>query len=97
MKLFGPSDECVAKAAMLLKTDPSQMTMYSWPITFGSSCGPNGGMGGQAITSFQCYVFEGNNACVAFCGNKIRMVKSFRVGQAWEDFKPPLRITNDKV
>ena len=45
---------------------------YAWPQTFGSTAGPFGGVGGQAITTFTIEAWEYNyRFAVIFCGTKI--------------------------
>lgn len=41
---------------------------YSWPEVFGSTSGPRGGIGGQAMTTFQVYGFIGHDDALMYCG-----------------------------
>ena len=68
---------------------PEDLEYYSFPQSFGSTAGPFGGIGGQAITSFQIEVFThqyGGYGAVIFCG-----------GRFWkwiEKFTPNMQIEN---
>ena len=47
-----------------------EVTWYSWPCAFPSTSGPRGGIGGQAITTFQVFGFEGGPEMkrIKYCG-----------------------------
>lgn len=47
---------------------------WAWPQVFGSTAGPFGGVGGQAMTTFTIEAWEQDGVAVIFCGNKILKV-----------------------
>lgn len=55
-------------AAEKLGTEARFINWYSWPEVFGSTAGPRGGIGGQAMTTFQVYGFIGHEKAVMYCG-----------------------------
>ncbi len=51
-----------------------ELDYYAFPQTFGSTSGPHGGMGGQAISTFtvEAYVCEGTGPTVYTCAGKLK-------------------------
>lgn len=47
---------------------------WAWPQVFGSTVGPFGGIGGQAMTTFTIEAWEQDRVAVIFCRNKILKV-----------------------
>ena len=49
--------------------DKYSFAWHSWPQTFGSTAGPHDGIGGQAMTEFQVFLFENTytHECMLFC------------------------------
>jgi hypothetical protein len=43
------------------------LSYYAWPETFGSTSGPRGGIGGQAMTTFTIEVWVSDNATLYLC------------------------------
>ena len=63
-------DQLIIEAAKRLKCHAYEVEWYSWPETFASTSGPRGGIGGQAISTFQVYGFTNGvtylKACAGF-------------------------------
>lgn len=53
---------------------PDDFEYYAYPETFGSTAGPFGGIGGQAMTTFTIEAWVCGKVAVLFCGNKILKV-----------------------
>ena len=51
----------INEAAKRLDANPEDLMVWSWPEIFGNTSGPHGGVGGQAITTFQVVAFQTNN------------------------------------
>lgn len=47
---------------------------YAWPQVFGSTAGPFGGIGGQAMTTFTVEAWVCGEVAVLFCGDKVLKV-----------------------
>lgn len=45
------------EARRRLVCSADDLEVYTWPETFGSTAGPHGGIGGQAISTFQVWGF----------------------------------------
>ena len=57
----------------------SELDYYAWPQLFGSTAGPNGGMGGCAMTTFTVHAFVyDDEAAVLACSRQIRFVEKFK-------------------
>ena len=59
--------ELLKEAAEKLDTETQFISWYSWPETFGSTAGPRGGIGGQAMTTFQVHGFIGQEKALMWC------------------------------
>lgn len=58
---------------------PQDLDYYAWPQTYGSTAGPFGGIGGQAMSTFTLEAFENMGYAVVFCGPKVvRVTDSFQ-------------------
>ena len=59
----------------------TEIDYYAWPQTFGSTCGPRKGIGGQAMTSFtvEAYVNMITRSCVYVCAEMFHYSSSFRL------------------
>lgn len=69
-----------------------QVDYYAYPISFGDTAGPRGGVGGQAISDFtvECYVLNNSGPCVYLC-NGMFIFKD----EKFESFKTPKGIWKD--
>lgn len=56
----------------------------SWPETFGSTCGPFRGAGGQAMTTFRMEAWECDGFAVVFCGGRIVKTGHFSIGANYD-------------
>lgn len=56
------------EAARLLGCSVDELEWWSWPQVFGSTSGPRGGIGGQAMTAFQVFGFSDGGNAVKYCG-----------------------------
>ena len=64
------------EASEILKQ--GDLVYYAWPEIFGSTAGPFGGIGGQAMTSFTIEAWSGGRKAVIFCkGKVIKVVDKF--------------------
>jgi hypothetical protein len=71
------------EAAKILETRADFLEYYAWPQTFGSTSGPFGGIGGQAITTFTIEAFSDGRDAVLFCkGRKWKIVRGFSPNKA---------------
>lgn len=76
--------DCVDLAAKELGVSRDDIEFYAWHQTFGSTSGPFGGIGGQAISSFTIEAYALGRDAILFCkGKRIRRVS---------DFKPMMRV-----
>ena len=59
--------------------------MFSWPVMFGSTAGPGGGIGGCMMTTFQVYGFRdvASDKGVLYCAGKWKYVKPFKPLMGW--------------
>lgn len=46
------------EAAKRLNCAARDLEWFSWPEMFASTAGPHGGIGGQALTTFQVFAFD---------------------------------------
>jgi len=59
----------------------SQLSYYAWPQVFGSTAGPFGGIGGQAISTFTIEAWEFMGHAFLFCQHKsIKTTDKFQMG-----------------
>ena len=60
---------------------PQHLEYWAWPQVFGSTAGPFGGIGGQAMTTFTIEAWSNGlgGEAVLFCHNKI-----LKVVKEWE-------------
>ena len=72
------------EAARELGVPCSYIDYYAWPQAFGSTAGPFGGIGGQAMTSFTIEAYANGREAVIFC--KQRRLKKV------DNFEPMMRI-----
>lgn len=63
------------------------MIYCSWPEVFGSTAGPFGGIGGQAMTTFRMEAWMYDQWAVVFCGIRIVYVGEFSIGARWRSGK----------
>lgn len=49
----------LAEAAKRLPCEERDVNWFAWPEVFGSTAGPRSGIGGQALTTFQVFGFQG--------------------------------------
>lgn len=70
----------IEKAADELDTPTEHLSYYAWPEVFGSTAGPFGGIGGQAMSTFTLEAYANDvGQAVIFCqGKRIRKVNDFR-------------------
>lgn len=61
-------DELLDEAATRLGCTADLIEWSAWPLVFGSTSGPRGGVGGQAMTTFQCVGFSYNGTYIKYCG-----------------------------
>jgi len=67
---------------------PDELVYCSWPETFGSTSGPFGGIGGQALTEFRMEAWTASGYAVIFCGGRIlRVTNDFNIGARWRPSK----------
>jgi hypothetical protein len=60
---------------------PDELQYVRWVQTFGSTAGPFGGIGGQAMTNLLMEAWVWDNFAVVFCGGKrIKMTDNFSLG-----------------
>lgn len=59
--------------------DSSYFDYYAYPEVFGSTAGPFGGIGGQAMTTFTIEAWVCGKTAVLFCGDRI-----LKVTDKWE-------------
>lgn len=53
---------------------------FSFPHIYGSTAGPFGGIGGQAMTTFQIDAFYDGKKAAVFCGDKfIKIIDDFQI------------------
>lgn len=57
----------IMEAATKLGCQPHEVDWWSWPEVFGSTSGPRNGIGGQALTTFQVFGFEGPDGKQILC------------------------------
>lgn len=63
----------IDEAARRLNCRTDEVRWWSWPETFGSTAGPTGGIGGQMLSSFQVFGFEGpDGERIMSCATKWR-------------------------
>ena len=55
-----------------------EIDYYAWPQVFGNTAGPNGGIGGDAMTTFTVNAFHYNGTAVLLCGNKCKFIERFK-------------------
>ena len=81
--------EVVSEAAKRLNCLESDLGMFSWPCSFGSTAGPRGGLGGCMVTDFQIYVFYDTHRprnCAAYCVGVWKQFEgSVAPGQHWDE------------
>lgn len=63
----------IKNAAEKCDCGENDINWWSWPQTFSSTAGPHGGIGGQALTTFQVFGFEGNGRRFLFCDGLWKM------------------------
>ena len=65
----------IEKVMELLESPYDDFDYFAWPEVFGSTAGPFGGIGGQAISKFtiEAYADSSRNA-VVFCRGKVLKV-----------------------
>lgn len=74
-------------AAKVMNVRPEDLGYYSWPEAFGSTAGPFGGIGGQAITTFQVEAFhlDDTGEAVLYCNGRLwKKVKSLVLATPYE-------------
>jgi hypothetical protein len=83
-KLQGVPKEDAAKILKRFLPDTPEdqiaegLSYYAWPETFGSTCGPFHGIGGQVVTQFTIEAWEILSNAVLFCnGRIIRVTENF--------------------
>lgn len=56
---------------------PWDYSYYAFPYVFGSTAGPHGGMGGQAMSTFtiECYYFEEKDYTLVFCDGEYDLIE----------------------
>jgi len=76
-----PTLERTEAAMMLGDGDPTNLIYISWPELFGSTTGPFGGIGGQAMTWFRMEAWiNTNQEGLVFCnGKKVSRVSAFKI------------------
>lgn len=66
------------EAAKKLECSETALEYYAWPQVFGSTAGPFGGIGGQAMTTFTVEAWAFGPVAIVFCkGKPIKQVKKF--------------------
>jgi len=75
------------KEAMFIKKyGHSQYKRYLFPVMYGSTAGPFGGIGGSAMTNFTMEAFfdDRTEKALIFCNDQfIKEVKDFTIGVRW--------------
>lgn len=61
--------DAVARRAQCL---PEEVEWYSWPQVFGTTAGPNGGAGGNMMTTFQVFAFDAPGDKSRYCAGQWR-------------------------
>jgi hypothetical protein len=66
---------------------PDNIEEYAWPGMFATTSGPNGGIGGAAITYYQIkgYCDQASGSGVLLCCGKIKFVKRFQPLMSWNE------------
>ena len=68
------------KAAQVLDCPEFYLEYFAWPQAFGSTAGPFGGLGGQAVTNFTLEVWSDGKDAAVFCNGKfLKVVEKFRL------------------
>jgi hypothetical protein len=62
----------LAEVARRAQCEPGEIEWYSWPQTFNSTAGPNGGAGGNTPTTFQVFAFDAPGLKLRYCAGKWR-------------------------
>lgn len=81
--------ELAQKAAEILRlqTQPKlegfDFEYYSYPQMFGSTAGPFGGLGGDAMTNFQIDAFVWEGFAALFCGGRF-----WKIDSTWQFGSP---------
>ena len=52
----------------------NEFSYYAWTASFGSTCGPWQGIGGQAISRYVVHLFEFNNKGLLFCHGMVKWI-----------------------
>ena len=56
-----------------------ELEYWAWPQVFGSTTGPFGGIGGQAMTTFTIEAWaDGSHAVLFCCGKPIKVTDKFQ-------------------
>ena len=55
---------------------------YAFPHTFGSTCGPRNGIGGQSLSTFTVEVFESDLGTIYLCAGIIKF-KAYPMEFTW--------------
>lgn len=67
------------EASNELGVPENQLTYYAWPQLFGSTAGPFGGIGGQAMSTFTIEAWTDGRRAIIFCkGKPIKITDQFR-------------------
>lgn len=69
---------------------------YAWPEVFGSTLGPENGIGGQAMSTFTVHAFNRPEIgdCVLFCYRVFQYRRKFSLCMPWKEGLIHSRITS---
>lgn len=74
-----------ADVAERLHAAAASLEYWAWPQVFGSTAGPFGGVGGQAMTTFTIEAWhDGGGNAALFCGGRVLKIT--------DKFEPQMRI-----
>lgn len=59
---------------------PDSLDYWAWPQVFGSTAGPFGGIGGQAMTTFTIEAWVCGSVAAIFCGGRVLKVVDNWIG-----------------
>lgn len=66
------------EAAIKLGCEVQYLEYFAWPQQFGSTTGPFGGIGGQAISTFTLEAWsDGRNAAIFCNGRFVKVIERF--------------------
>jgi len=76
--------ELIKEAAKRLECLEDEIEFYAWPQAFGNTAGPNGGCGGNTITTFTIFGLAGpGREGYLHCASKWKKVRAFKPLMKW--------------